>query len=152
MCPLPEFRLFCSFFSITFIFFTYLFFFFMATPHSIRKFLGQGLNLSCGHCSWGNAGSFNSLRWARDRTLTSPATQATEAGVLSHSGNAKEVFLRGRSRVISGMTWRGAPKEASIVLEALLKVPTGEAHYPSPCSVKEILVHLLSKPPLPWDS
>ena len=46
------------------IFILFLFFFFFATSRHMQ-FQGQGSNLSC---SCGNAGFFNSLCWARDRT------------------------------------------------------------------------------------
>ena len=36
------------------------------------------------HCSCGNAGSFNSLHWARDPTCASVATGATAVRLLIH--------------------------------------------------------------------
>ena len=54
---------------------------------SIGKLLGQGLNLSnrCNpFCSYGNARSFNTLRWERDWTKTSAMTRTSEVGFLIH--------------------------------------------------------------------
>ena len=60
------------------------FFFFLFFFHSIRKFLGQGLNLS--H-SCVNARSLNPLCWARDR-IESATTQTAVGGFLTHFATA----------------------------------------------------------------
>ena len=64
---------------------------FYGRTHGIRKFPSQGLNLgcSCNLChSRGNARSFNSLCWARDRTLTSTATWAAAVRFLTRCSTA----------------------------------------------------------------
>ena len=71
----------------------FLFFFLPFYGHtwSIWKFLGQGLNLNHSfdvHCSGSNARCFNLLRWARDPTRTSAATQADAVRFSTHSTTA----------------------------------------------------------------
>ena len=71
------------------------FFFFNGCTHSIWKFPGQGLNLSC---SCYNMASFNPLCWARDWTRASTVTWAAAVRFLiplCHSSNYKTlpVFL-----------------------------------------------------------
>ena len=68
-------------------FFIWFFFFFkiFGCTHSIWKFPGQGLNLSCSsnRCC-GNAGSFNPLHWARVWTCASVETRAAAIRFLAH--------------------------------------------------------------------
>ena len=62
---------------------TFIFNIFNGYTHGIWMFQGQGLNpsRSCDLChSCSNARSFNPLRWPRDRTCVSVATQATAVG------------------------------------------------------------------------
>ena len=67
--------------------------------HSIWKLLGQGLNPrhSCYlHHSCGNAGSFNPLHGAGDRTRTSTVSQASAVRLLSplhHSRNSCSLWF-----------------------------------------------------------
>ena len=74
------------------IFFNFYFFKFYGCTHDIRKFLGQGLNLShsCNLChSWGNARSFNPLCWAGDQTHILAEASATAARFLTHCAMAR---------------------------------------------------------------
>ena len=63
------------------------FFFFTCHTYSMWTFLGQGFNLShsCDLChSCGNAGSFNPLHQAGDRTQAYAAARVTAVGFLTH--------------------------------------------------------------------
>ena len=63
--------------------------------HRIWKFLGQGLNLrhsSDLHCSYGNAGFFNPLSWARDQTHASTETWAAVVRFLTHYARVRTLL------------------------------------------------------------
>ena len=77
-----------------------IFFLFRATPHGIWKFLGQGLNSSCScylRVSCVNAGSFNPLYQAGDRTGASASAPATAVGFLTQYatvGTPRVIFIK----------------------------------------------------------
>ena len=63
------------------------FLFFLRPQHSMWRFPGQELNLSCSCNLWhscSNARSFNLLHQAWDQTHTSVATGTTTVGFLTH--------------------------------------------------------------------
>ena len=67
------------------------FLFLYGSTHGIWKSPGQELNLSHSydlHHSCGNAGSFNPLYWAGDRTQASVATQGAAVRFLIHYATA----------------------------------------------------------------
>ena len=66
------------------------FFFLMAAPCGIWKFLGQELSLSR---SCGNTGSFNPLCRAGDQTHPSVVTRATTVGSLTHQELLQQLTL-----------------------------------------------------------
>ena len=66
-------------------------FFFNGTTHSIWKFLGQGLNLSCSFNLYHIAGSFNPLGRAGDQASASAGTGAA-GGFLMHCTKVETLF------------------------------------------------------------
>ena len=76
------------------------FFLFRATPRGIWKFLGQGLNSSCScylRVSCVNAGSFNPLYQAGDRTGASASAPAAAVGFITHYATmetARVIFIK----------------------------------------------------------